>query len=161
MFKASQVMNYNEFRVYMYIVTNRDGYDFNLSTKHISTETNTSKRNIQRAVNGLIEKGYIVQNENNTYSFLEDLDLHLENTNFQDEDTDSGSENTDLQNSDNIEQNNMETSQNETTGFAGETTETTDESDKNSPKVRQFNYPNNQYINKINTIAAALALLTQ
>lgn len=79
MYKALQDLKYNEFKIYMYIVTNQDGYEFNLSTKDISNKTGTDKREIQKCINNLIKKGYIIQQNDNRYIFVENLNLCLDN----------------------------------------------------------------------------------
>ena len=74
MYQAMQELKYNEFKIYMYFITNKNGYRLEMSTKHIAEMTGASQRKIQESINTLIEKGYLVtdENTNNEYIFYED-----------------------------------------------------------------------------------------
>lgn len=74
MYEAMKDLTYNEFKIYMYCVTNQNNYEFALSTKDISEKTNASVRKLQEAVNGLIKKKYLVpvEEKSNKYILLED-----------------------------------------------------------------------------------------
>lgn len=77
MFHAMQELTYNEFKIYMYMITNQDKFTQALSTKYVADLVGANKRKIQDAVNGLISKGYLVHEENdmeNRYVFYEEYD---------------------------------------------------------------------------------------
>lgn len=73
MYRASQNLGYNEFRIYMYIITNTDNYEFALSPADIAESMGANKREIQKSVNSLIDKGYLIHNQGNQYIFKEDV----------------------------------------------------------------------------------------
>lgn len=71
LFRAVQELTHNELKVYLYLASNKDGYRAGLSTADIAERTNANQRRVQSAVNGLIEKGYLIQLQNNEYLFCE------------------------------------------------------------------------------------------
>lgn len=84
MFEAMRNLKPNEFKMYIYLSMNKDQYTQALSTSYASEMVGANKRNIQDAINGLIEKGYLVQiGTSNEYNFYENLDeKHLKNINL-------------------------------------------------------------------------------
>lgn len=75
MYRASQNLGYNEFRIYMYIITNTDNYEFALSPADIAESMGANKREIQKNINSLIKKGYLIlePDSGNRYIFREDV----------------------------------------------------------------------------------------
>lgn len=71
---AGMTLNGNEFKLWFYIAKNQNGYSFALSKVSFCREMNVSTSTYYRAVETLIEKGYLVQKENeksNVYCFYE------------------------------------------------------------------------------------------
>ena len=122
MYKSLELLNFVEFKVYMFIATNKDGYDFKLSTKYISNKIRTDQRNVQRAMNGLLEKGFIIKNENGGFDFYEDKNLAINDADGQNKATISVSE-SDTNCTDNVQY---------------------------DRKSRHSNHPNNQLNNQLN-----------
>ena len=76
--QASQDLNGSEFKVYIYMISNQDGFKFGCSPQDISNRYGLNIDTVKKAINKLIEKGYIVKT-NGTYEFYEKpLDLDLE-----------------------------------------------------------------------------------
>lgn len=73
MYLASKHMTLNEFRVYMYMVTNQYGYKVFLSPSDISNKMGEHPREIQKSINKLIEKQYIIKYSKNKYIFRENI----------------------------------------------------------------------------------------
>lgn len=72
MYKAMKNLTYNEFKVYLYMITNQNGYEFAISTKHIAEVTGISDvGNVRKVITNLIEKGYCVE-RGNVRTFYED-----------------------------------------------------------------------------------------
>lgn len=69
--KACLDMNYTEFKLYLYLCGNKDGFDLALSRKDVMNCLGVSKNTYLRAVEGLAEKGYIVPKKGNVYDFFE------------------------------------------------------------------------------------------
>lgn len=122
MYKSLELLNFVEFKVYMFIATNKDGYDFKLSTKYISNKIRTDQRNVQRAMNGLLEKGFLIKNENGGFDFYEDKNLAINDADGQNKATISVSE-SDTNCTDNVHY---------------------------DRKSRHSNHPNNQLNNQLN-----------
>lgn len=77
MYTAMSDLKYNEFKVFMYISTNQDSYEFALSPQDIANKCGGNKREIQKSIESLIEKGYIrqVKEDSNRYDFFEDSNV--------------------------------------------------------------------------------------
>lgn len=76
--QASQDLNGSEFKVYIYMISNQDGFKFGCSPQDISNRYGLNIDTVKKAINKLIEKGYIVKT-NGTYEFYEKpLELDLE-----------------------------------------------------------------------------------
>lgn len=73
MYKASQNLGYNEFKIYMYLATNQDGHEFALSPIDIAENMGANKREIQKNINSLIKKGYLMPDSGNRYIFRENI----------------------------------------------------------------------------------------
>jgi hypothetical protein len=71
--KAGTTLSGNEFKLWFYIAKNQDGYSFALSRVTFCREMNVSSSTYYRAVDTLIEKGYLIQKEegSNIYCFYE------------------------------------------------------------------------------------------
>ena len=63
LFAAMSRLKPLEMKVFLYIVSNQDGYKFALSSKDIADKVRADKRKIQVAINGLIEKGVMVKSD--------------------------------------------------------------------------------------------------
>ena len=70
---AGMTLNGNEFKLWFYIAKNQNGYSFALSKVSFCREMNVSVSTYYRAVDTLIEKGYLIQKEkgSNVYCFYE------------------------------------------------------------------------------------------
>lgn len=70
---AGSTLNGNEFKLWFYIAKNQNEYTFALSKVDFCREMNVSSSTYYRAIDSLIEKGYLVQKEenSNTYCFYE------------------------------------------------------------------------------------------
>lgn len=58
-----RITNESEFKLFMYFASNKDGYVKQISPAHITQCTGISESSYRRALNGLIQKGFIVKNE--------------------------------------------------------------------------------------------------
>lgn len=58
-------------KLYVYLASNKDGYNLNFSPKHFATTCGMSEASARAAAKQLIEKGYLVQDANNHYQFYE------------------------------------------------------------------------------------------
>lgn len=78
LFNAIQELKHNELKVFLYMASNQDGFEFALSTKHVAEVTGANQRKIQEAINTLIEKGYLIQagENSNVYMFYEDNTMY-------------------------------------------------------------------------------------
>lgn len=68
--QASQDLSGAEFKVYIYMISNQDNYKFGCSPQDISNRYGLNIDTVKKAINKLIEKGYIVKT-NGTYEFYE------------------------------------------------------------------------------------------
>lgn len=59
-----------EFKVYLYMINNQDNYKFGCSPQNIADRYGLNIDTVKKAINKLIEKGYIVKT-NGTYEFHE------------------------------------------------------------------------------------------
>ena len=59
-FEASRNLKESGFKLYMYLISNSDGYVFGLSKVDVTRCMGISDASYNRAVNELIEKGYLV-----------------------------------------------------------------------------------------------------
>lgn len=77
---AGSTLNGNEFKLWFYIAKNQNEYTFALSKADFCRKMNVSSSTYYRAVDSLIEKGYLVQKEenSNTYCFYEGGESPLE-----------------------------------------------------------------------------------
>lgn len=58
-------------KLYIYLASNKDGYNLNFSPKHFATTCGMSEASARAAAKQLVEKGYLVQDANNHYQFYE------------------------------------------------------------------------------------------
>ena len=65
-------LSHNELKVYLYLASNQDGFKMALSSSDISEKLNVHVRNVQIAINALIEKKYIKQQQGNQYIFCDE-----------------------------------------------------------------------------------------
>lgn len=67
--KALKELSPNAFKLYMYFAKNQDGYTFALSRADVMNATNISASTYTRAINEMMEKGYLVQSKGRFYEF--------------------------------------------------------------------------------------------
>jgi len=58
-------------QVYLYFAKNADGYSFALSPKAAKEAAGITKTTFEKVVNLMIDDGYLVQRDGNTYDFYE------------------------------------------------------------------------------------------
>lgn len=70
---AGSTLNGNEFKLWFYIAKNQNEYRFALSKADFCRKMNVSASTYYRAIDSLIEKGYLVEKKDNknTYCFFE------------------------------------------------------------------------------------------
>lgn len=75
MYEAMRELKYNEFKIFMYLASNQDGFETGLSSVDIANKTGANQRKIQESINTLIEKGYLTLREGTTktYDFNEKI----------------------------------------------------------------------------------------
>ena len=77
--KAMQNINkVSSFKLYIYLLSNNNFYNFALSTKDVSERCGISLDSAQDAVKDLIEKGYLVLIEKKHYDFYETPKVSIE-----------------------------------------------------------------------------------
>lgn len=64
-FEASRNLKESGFKLYMYLISNSDGYVFGLSKVDVTRSMGISDASYNRAVNELIDKGYLTKTEQN------------------------------------------------------------------------------------------------
>lgn len=69
--RASYNLTPTAFKLYLYFVSNQDNFKFALSTKAFAEMWHIDLRTAQEAVNILINKGYLVKDNGNHYTFYE------------------------------------------------------------------------------------------
>lgn len=60
LFEASRTLKDTAFKLYMYLISNQEGYTFGLSRQDVIEKTGISSKSYDRAVTTLIELGYLV-----------------------------------------------------------------------------------------------------
>ena len=68
---AMSELTLNELKVYLYLASNQNNFKLALSTDDIAKKTHANKRNIQTAVEALIDKRYLLLKNGNQYDFSE------------------------------------------------------------------------------------------
>lgn len=68
---AQNINKATTFKLYIYLLCNKDGHDFVLSTQDFSDRYGISLKSAKDAVNDLISLGYLVLKEKKTYDFYE------------------------------------------------------------------------------------------
>lgn len=66
---AANDLTHTGLKLYLYLAQNVDEYEFWLSPKDVLNHYSMSKSSFDRAKKELIDKGYIVQNGNNSFAF--------------------------------------------------------------------------------------------
>ncbi len=69
--KASQNLTDNARLLWMYLAMNADGYTFALSNTAVAEQWNMERKRYNKAVNELLEKGYLVHMGGKNYDFIE------------------------------------------------------------------------------------------
>lgn len=64
-------LTHNELKTFLYLAANQPGYEMALSTSDIAAQVGANVDGIRTAVNGLIRKGYLVENHGKHYDFYE------------------------------------------------------------------------------------------
>lgn len=64
-------LSHNELKIYLYLASNQNGFKMALSSSDISDKLNIHVRNVQIAINALIDKKYIKQQQGNQYVFCD------------------------------------------------------------------------------------------
>ena len=67
--KASRILTYAAFKLYLYLADNKDGYDLALSQKAVENAIGISKATYHTAVQELESRGYISCKQGNIYEF--------------------------------------------------------------------------------------------
>lgn len=68
---AARVLNFTEFRIFIYLAENASDYDLALSQADIEKEMGVTHTPYYKAINSLIDKGYLVNVQGNVYNFFE------------------------------------------------------------------------------------------
>ena len=76
-FSALQNLTHNELKVFMYLALNQPDYCMALSTSDIAAKVGSTEDGMRKAVQGLIKKGYMVQEQGRAYAFYENLETGL------------------------------------------------------------------------------------
>ena len=67
--RAAQLLNYSEFKLFLYLAGNKQGYVLQLSPQDFLAHFEMSRSSYSKAVVALIEKGYLVEKGANFYEF--------------------------------------------------------------------------------------------
>lgn len=67
--EAARTLNGNAFKIYLYLASNKDGYNLALSPKAIENALDVPKKSYSRAIEELEENGYITYKKGNVYVF--------------------------------------------------------------------------------------------
>ena len=76
-FSALQNLTHNELKVFMYLALNQPDYCMALSTSDIAAKVGSTEDGMRKAIQGLIKKGYMVQEQGRAYAFYENLETGL------------------------------------------------------------------------------------
>lgn len=76
-FSALQNLTHNELKVFMYLALNQPDYCMALSTSDIAAKVGSTEDGMRKAVQGLIKKGYMVQEQGRAYAFYENMETGL------------------------------------------------------------------------------------
>ena len=68
---ACRNLNESEFKLWIYLNKNADGYSFDLSPADFSNWSGVSESSYKRAKKGLVDKGYLVETGKSHYAFYE------------------------------------------------------------------------------------------
>ena len=68
---ASRVLSNTSFKLYIYLLSNQDGYKKDFSSQHFSTLYGVSYSSVSRAIAELEKEGFLVKGDNNKYEFYE------------------------------------------------------------------------------------------
>lgn len=76
-FSALQNLTHNELKVFLYLALNQPDYCMALSTSDIAAKVGSTEDGMRKAVQGLIKKGYMVQEQGRAYAFYENPETVL------------------------------------------------------------------------------------
>lgn len=68
---AARVLSNTSFKLYIYLLSNQDGYKKDFSSQHFSTLYGVSYSSVSRAIAELEKEGFLVKGDNNKYEFYE------------------------------------------------------------------------------------------
>lgn len=71
-FAALQNLTHNETRAFMYLSLNQPNYTMALSTSDMARKVGSTEDGMRKAIQGLIQKGYLVQDQGRSYDFYDD-----------------------------------------------------------------------------------------
>ena len=69
--EANRLLTPYGLQLYLYLASNRDGYNFNLSQEDAEQSAGIHRTTFHKYVNLMIEKGYLVKSKGNCYDFYE------------------------------------------------------------------------------------------
>ena len=73
--QATQLLNYSELKLYLYIAGNKKDYVFDLSPQDFLSHFPMSRSSYSKAVAALIEKGFLVEMGDSFYDFYSQLKI--------------------------------------------------------------------------------------
>lgn len=68
---ASRVLSNTSFKLYIYLLSNQDGYKKDFSSQHFSTLYGVSYSSVSRAIAELEKENFLIKGDNNKYEFYE------------------------------------------------------------------------------------------
>lgn len=68
---ASRVLSNTSFKLYIYLLSNQDGYKKDFSSQHFATLYGVSYSSVSRAIAELERERFLVKSDNNKYEFYE------------------------------------------------------------------------------------------
>lgn len=74
MSKAMILLKDSTFKIWCYLSKNQNGFELALSPVDVRRFTGVSQASYKRAINELIEKGYLVKRDKNYYDFYEEIE---------------------------------------------------------------------------------------
>lgn len=68
---ASRVLSNTSFKLYIYLLSNQDGYKKDFSSQHFATLYGVSYSSVSRAIAELEKENFLIKGDNNKYEFYE------------------------------------------------------------------------------------------
>lgn len=69
--RANKELSPYGLQLYLYLASNADGYNFNLSQEEVEKNAGIRRTTFHNYINLMIEKGYLVKSKGNCYDFYE------------------------------------------------------------------------------------------